>query len=56
MEFIPALVLFLVVVVGIISIAERKFQKEAVIKYDLACCCCQLAEIENAKNYLKKSL
>ena len=35
--------------------AERKFPKEAVIKYNLACYCCQLAEIENAKNYLKKA-
>jgi tetratricopeptide (TPR) repeat protein len=35
--------------------AERKFPKEAVIKYNLACYCCQLREIENAKNYLKQT-
>jgi tetratricopeptide (TPR) repeat protein len=34
--------------------AEAKFPKEAIIKYNLACYCCQLGEIENAKNYLKK--
>jgi tetratricopeptide (TPR) repeat protein len=34
--------------------AESKFPKEAIIKYNLACYCCQLGEIENAKNYLKK--
>jgi tetratricopeptide (TPR) repeat protein len=36
--------------------AEPKFPAEAVIKYNLACYCCQLGEIENAKNYLKKAL
>src|SRR5437016_3993553 len=35
--------------------AESKFPKEAIIKYNVACYCCQLAEIENAKNYLKKA-
>jgi tetratricopeptide (TPR) repeat protein len=35
--------------------AERKFPKEAVIKYNLACYCCQLREIENAKNDLKQT-
>lgn len=35
--------------------AEPKFPKEAVIKYNLACYYCQLHEIENAKNYLKKA-
>jgi tetratricopeptide (TPR) repeat protein len=35
--------------------AEPKFPKEAIIKYNLACYCCQLGEIENAKNYLKKA-
>src|SRR6266496_3130783 len=34
---------------------EAKFPNEAVIKYNLACYCCQLAEIEDAKNYLKKA-
>lgn len=34
--------------------AESKFSKEAIIKYNLACYCCQLGEIEDAKNYLKK--
>jgi len=34
--------------------AESKFPKEAIIKYNLACYCCQLGEIENARNYLKK--
>ena len=32
---------------------ESKFPKEAIIKYNLACYCCQLGEIESAKNYLK---
>src|SRR5215469_12108425 len=36
--------------------AESKFPKEAIIKYNLACCCCQLEEIQSAKNYLKKAL
>ena len=35
--------------------AERKFPKEAVIKYNLACYLCQTEDIENAKNYLKKA-
>jgi tetratricopeptide (TPR) repeat protein len=35
--------------------AERKFPKEAVIPYNLACYCCQLGEIENAKNYLEQA-
>ena len=35
--------------------AESKFPKEAIIKYNLACYCCQLGEIEKAKNYLKKA-
>ena len=35
--------------------AESKFPKEAIIKYNLACYCCQLGEIENAKKYLKKA-
>jgi tetratricopeptide (TPR) repeat protein len=35
--------------------AESKFPKEAIIKYNLACYCCQLGEIEAAKKYLKKS-
>lgn len=35
--------------------AETKFSTEAVIKYNLACYCCQLGEIENAKNYLKQA-
>ena len=34
--------------------AESRFPREAIIKYNLACYCCQLGEIENAKNYLKK--
>jgi len=35
--------------------AEPKFPKEAIIRYNLACYCCQLGEIEAAKNYLKKA-
>jgi tetratricopeptide (TPR) repeat protein len=35
--------------------AEPKFPNEAIIKYNLACYCCQLGEIQNAKNYLKKA-
>src|SRR4030095_11300842 len=35
--------------------AETKFPKEAIIKYNLACYCCQLGEIENAKNHLEKA-
>ena len=35
--------------------AESKFPKEPIIKYNLACYCCQLGESEKAKNYLKKA-
>jgi hypothetical protein len=35
--------------------AEPKFPQEAIIKYNLACYCCQLGEIKNAKNYLQKA-
>src|SRR5215475_16101296 len=35
--------------------AESRFPKEASIKYNLACYCCQLGEIENAKDHLKKA-
>jgi tetratricopeptide (TPR) repeat protein len=35
--------------------AESKFPKEAIIKYNLACYYCQLGDIKNAKNYLKKA-
>ena len=35
--------------------AETKFPTEAVIKYNLACYSCQTAEIQKAKNYLKKA-
>jgi hypothetical protein len=35
--------------------AESRFSKEAIIKYNLACYCCQLGEIENAKKYLQKA-
>jgi tetratricopeptide (TPR) repeat protein len=35
--------------------AESKFSREAIIKYNLACYCCQTGEIENAKNYLKEA-
>jgi len=35
--------------------AEPKFPKEAIIKYNLACYCCQLGENEKGKNYLKKA-
>jgi len=35
--------------------AEPKFQKEAAIKYNLACYFCQTGDIQNAKNYLKKA-
>src|SRR6266699_5803033 len=37
----------------ILSNAESKFPKDAIIKYNLACYCWQLGESENAKNYLK---
>jgi tetratricopeptide (TPR) repeat protein len=36
--------------------AEPKFPKEAAIKYNLACYFCQMGEIQNAKNYLKKAI
>ena len=35
--------------------AESRFPKEAIIKYNLACYCGQLGEIETAKNYLQKA-
>ena len=35
--------------------AESRFPKEAIIKYNLACYCCQLEEIEKAKDHLKKA-
>jgi tetratricopeptide (TPR) repeat protein len=35
--------------------AEAKFPKETIIKYNLACYCCQMGDVENAKNYLKKA-
>jgi Tfp pilus assembly protein PilF len=35
--------------------AEPKFPNEAIIKYNLACYCCQTGETKNAKNYLKKA-
>jgi Tfp pilus assembly protein PilF len=35
--------------------AETKFPKEAAIKYNLACYFCQIGDIRNAKNYLKKA-
>src|SRR6266487_951989 len=35
--------------------AERKFPKEAVIKYNLVCYFCQAGDIQNAKKYLKKA-
>src|SRR5262245_4554531 len=35
--------------------AESRFTKEGIIKYNLACYCCQLEDIENAKNYLKEA-
>ena len=39
----------------ILSNAEPRFTREAIIKYNLACYYCQLGEIEHAKNYLKKA-
>jgi tetratricopeptide (TPR) repeat protein len=39
----------------ILSNAEWKFPKDAIIKCNLACYCCQLGENENAKSYLKKA-
>jgi tetratricopeptide (TPR) repeat protein len=35
--------------------AESKFPKEAVIKYNLACYCCQLEDLESAREYLKRA-
>src|SRR5215472_9538139 len=35
--------------------AELKFPKEAIIKYNLACYFCQMGDIRNAKDYLKKA-
>jgi tetratricopeptide (TPR) repeat protein len=35
--------------------AGPKFPKEGIIKYNLACYCCQTGDIETAKNYLKKA-
>jgi Tfp pilus assembly protein PilF len=35
--------------------AESKFPQEAIIKYNLACYFCQMEDIQNAKNYLKKA-
>ena len=35
--------------------AESKFPNEAIIKDNLACYFCQTADIETAKNYLKKA-
>ena len=40
---------------GILLNAERKFPKEAAIKYNLACYFCQTGDTEMAKNYLKKA-
>ena len=35
--------------------AEPKFPKDAAIKYNLACYLCQIGDLQNAKNYLKKA-
>ena len=35
--------------------AKTKFPKEAIIKYNLACYCCQMGDTENAKSYLKQA-
>lgn len=35
--------------------AQPRFPKEGIIYYNLACYDCQLGEIENAKNHLKKA-
>jgi tetratricopeptide (TPR) repeat protein len=35
--------------------AESRFPKEAVIKYNLACYCCQLEDLESAREYLKQA-
>jgi len=34
--------------------AESKSPKEAIIKYNLACYCCQLEEVQYAKDYLRE--
>lgn len=35
--------------------AEPKFPNEPAIRYNLACYFCQIGDIQNAKNYLKKA-
>ena len=35
--------------------AESQFPKQAVIKYNLACYCCQSGDLESAKEYLKRA-
>jgi len=35
--------------------AEPKFPNQAVIKYNLACYCCQSGDLESAKEYLKRT-
>src|SRR5207249_1825219 len=35
--------------------SERKFPKEAVIPYNLGCYCCQLGDLESARNFLKRA-
>jgi tetratricopeptide (TPR) repeat protein len=35
--------------------AEPKFPKKAIIKYNLACYFCQMGNMQNAKDYLKKA-
>ena len=39
----------------ILSNAESKFPKDAIIKYNLACYDCQLENLESAKHYLKQT-
>jgi tetratricopeptide (TPR) repeat protein len=39
----------------ILLTAEPRFPSEGIIKYNLACYFCQLGEIENAKNHLRKA-
>jgi len=34
---------------------SRNSPKEGIIKYNLACYCCQLQDIENGRNYLEKA-
>jgi tetratricopeptide (TPR) repeat protein len=36
--------------------AESRFPNAAIIKYNLACYCCQTADVQNAKSYLGKAL